>query len=93
MASVADLYCICSASVPSVSAMLGVLLPMLVLHDDLCLAKALKSVVGCRQPSVLTYTTKFMQERVDFLLENGMPLEAIAKAVVSHPQVCPPIQC
>lgn len=30
-----------------------------------------------------------MQERVDFLLDNGMPMEAIAKAVVSHPQVCP----
>ena len=63
---------------------------MLVQDDDLCLAKALKSVVGCRQPSVLTYTTKFMQERVDFLVDNGMPMEAIAKAVVSHPQVCPP---
>lgn len=65
----------------------ALLLPIPVLHGDLCLANALKNVVGCRQPSVLTYTTKFMQERVDFLIDNGMPIEAIAKAVVSHPQV------
>ena len=30
-----------------------------------------------------------MQERVNFLTANGMPLEAVAKAVVSHPQVSP----
>lgn len=30
-----------------------------------------------------------MQERVDFLTASGIPLEAVAKAVVSHPQVLP----
>ena len=34
-----------------------------------------------------------MQERVDFLTGNGMPIEAVAKAVVSHPQVSPPAVC
>lgn len=48
-----------------------------------------KPVVRCRQPSVLTYSTKFMQERIDFLTATGMPLEDIAKAAVSHPQVSP----
>ena len=28
-----------------------------------------------------------MQERVDFLTASGMPLENVAKAIVSHPQV------
>jgi len=28
-----------------------------------------------------------MQERVDFLTGSGMPLENVAKAIVSHPQV------
>lgn len=36
---------------------------------------------------MLTYSTQFMQERVDFLTASGMPLENLAKAVVSHPQV------
>ncbi len=36
---------------------------------------------------MLTYSTKFMQERVDFLTGSGMPLENVAKAIVSHPQV------
>lgn len=38
---------------------------------------------------MLTYTTQFMQERIDFLTANGMPLEDIAKAAVAHPQVSP----
>ena len=44
-------------------------------------------MMQCRQPSVLTYSTKFMQERVDFLTKSGMALEHIAKAAVLHPQV------
>lgn len=48
----------------------------------------------CRLPSVLTYTNSFMQKRLDFLRDSGLPLEAIAKAVVSHPQVSvAPIMC
>jgi len=35
---------------------------------------------------VLTYTTQFMQQRIDFLTASGMLLEDVAKAVVSHPQ-------
>ena len=51
------------------------------------------SVVFCRQPSVLTYSTQFMQERVDFLHASGMQMEHIAKAVVSHPQVSTSVCC
>ena len=41
----------------------------------------------CRQPSVLTYSNKLMQERIDFLKESGFASDAVAKAAIAHPQV------
>lgn len=37
---------------------------------------------------VLTCTEDMMQQRVDFLRQQGLSQEEIGRAVLAHPQVC-----
>ncbi|KAL3143165.1 hypothetical protein ABBQ38_002025 [Trebouxia sp. C0009 RCD-2024] len=60
---------------------------LLFLKDQLGVSPEALAKILVKLPNVLTYTTQFMQERIDFLTANGMPLEDIAKAAVAHPQV------
>lgn len=57
------------------------------LRATLCLNSGALGKLITRHPQLLTCTEDMMQQRVDFLLSQGLRAEEVGRAALAHPQV------